>query len=113
MGIGGKLVCGGSGSQLGGAPAPTPALTPLTQPTADACQPWCEFIAGEPWSKRCQWKECRGCGSCPTPAPELCEVWCDGHSSDNSEKCGWNSCHGCSFCPMPPSSMCEYWCPGH
>ena len=46
-------------------PAPTPLATPA--PTG-VCKSWCETNTA-PWTKKCKWAGCAGCGSCSTSAP--------------------------------------------
>ena len=53
------------------------------------------------WNTRCYWEDaqCSGCPECKGLG-DVCEEWCDTHSSFWPEKCGWKEkyCSGCWEC---------------
>ena len=71
------------------------------------CAAWC---AGnnKPWSTKCNWINCEGCGSCPVDDVGVCAAWCAGNDQPWSTKCNWINCEGCD-----PCGTCATWCAGN
>jgi len=119
-------------------PPPAPPAPPAEPPEPPSippgpvlpCLDYCEGLP-YPWSDKCFWAGCTGCGSCfipppvppavprlpplsppttpPSPSPPPpCLSYCEGLPYEWSEKCFWAGCTGCGYCddvvkPPPPS----------
>ncbi|CAE7393856.1 unnamed protein product [Symbiodinium natans] len=63
------------------------------------CHGWCEGNSA-PWTKKCNWKNCKGCAACVEPdgclPPTTYSGWGDEGYPDNFK--GWYDVQGCGEC---------------